>query len=114
MKSLGTDICSEFLLCIVELDLDLPELMLEHRDEAHATVDGVPETRLGLVRQGLNGVVSLRGAELVQKLRHVAGAENLVHVREPLRVVRGKVRREHALLRALSPQTLARRARRIR
>lgn len=114
LNRLGANICCEFFLCIVEFDLDLPELVLEDGDEADTSVDGVPETRLGLVREGLNGVVSLRRAELVEKLRHVAGAENLVHVSEPLRVVRRKVRREHALLRALSPQKLARRARRVR
>lgn len=103
LHSLGTNISSEFLLGIVELHLDLPEPVLENGDETHAPIHGVTETRLCFISQGLNGVVSLRSVELVEKLGHVAGTENLVHVREPLRVVRWKIRCKYAFLRTLPP-----------
>lgn len=114
LQCLRPNIRSELLLGSVELHLDLPELVLKNGDESNATVHRVPQPRLRFIRQGLHRIVSLRRVELVQQLGHVAGTENLVHISKPLRVVRRKVRREHALLRALPPQKLARRARRIR
>lgn len=114
LKSLRSDIGGEFLLGIIEFDLDLPEPVLKDGDETHATIDRVTETGFGFVGQRLHGVVTLGGVELVQKLRDIACPENPVDVSEPLRIVRWEVRREHAFLRAFPPKELARSARRIR
>ncbi|BAS85263.1 Os03g0612450, partial [Oryza sativa Japonica Group] len=90
------------------------ELLLEDGDVGDAAVDGVAEARLGLVRQRVHGVLPLLRLQVVEQLRHVARAEHLVHVGELGRLVRREVGREHAPLRALPPQQLARRARRAR
>jgi len=109
----GSDVRGEFLLGVVEFGLQLLEAVLEDGDETHAAIDGVPQTRLGLVGEGLNRVLALRRVEFVEKLGDVARPEHLVHVGKALRVVRRKIRREHALLRALPALNLAGGARRI-
>ena len=97
-----------------EIGVNLPELVLEKRDEAHAAVDGVLQARLRFISQRVHGGFALRRVQLVQQLGYVAGAEDLVQVRELLRQVRWEIRREHALLRALSPLQLTRRTRCVR
>lgn len=109
----GADEGGELPLGGLEVVLDLVDLVLEERDVAHAAVDGVSEPGLGLVREGVDGVLALRGGELVEELRHVARAEHAVHVGEFRRLVGGEVGREHAALRALAPQELAGGARRV-
>lgn len=111
---LRANVGGELLFGIDEIGLNLPEPVLENGDEAHAAVDGVLQARLCLVGQRVHGVLALRRVELVEQLGHVAGAEDLVQVRELLRQVRWEIRREHALLRALPPLQLARRARCVR
>lgn len=64
----GADIGGEFFLCVVEVVLDLAELVLKDGDEADAAVDGVAEAGLGLVGEGVDGVFSLGGAELLEEL----------------------------------------------
>lgn len=107
------DVGRQFLLRILQIGMNLTEPLLEDGDETDAAVDWVAEAVLSLVRQRIDGVLALGGAQFVEELRDVAGAEHLVHGRELLRVVRREVGREHALLRALPPQALARRARRV-
>ena len=97
----------------VELLLEAEDLALEDGDGADAAVDGVLGAGLGLVGEGVHGVLALVRLDLVQELAHVAGAEDLVHVRELLRLLRREVRREDAVRHALPPQELARRARRV-
>ena len=111
LHGLWADVSGELLLGIEKVDLDMAEALLEDRDEADAAVDGVAEARLGLVGEGLDGVIALGGSELVEELADVAGAEDAVDAGEALWVVRWEVRRENALLRALPTQELARRAR---
>jgi hypothetical protein len=84
--------------------------VLEDGDDADAAVDGVAEAHVGLVGEGVHGVLALEGVELVQQLGHVARAEDAVHVHELLRVVRWEVGREHAVRLALATQELARSA----
>ena len=93
-----------------EVDLELTELVLEDGDDTDAAVDGVAETHVGLVGKGIDGVLSLVRAQLVEELGDVAGPEDLVDVRELLRLVRGKVRGEDAVRLALPAEELARRA----
>lgn len=45
----GSDVGGEFLLSVVELGLQLLEAVLEDGDETDAAINGVPQTRLGLV-----------------------------------------------------------------
>lgn len=107
---LGADVVGEFFLGLDEVGLDLAEAVLEEGDEADAAVDGVAEAGLGLVGEGVDGVLALGGGQLLEELRDVAGSEHLVDVAELLGLVRREVRREHAVLRALPPLYLARRA----
>lgn len=91
----------------VELLLEALDLALEEGDGADAAVDGVPDPRLGLIGEGVDGVLPLVLGELVEELCDVAGAEDLVDVRELLRLLRRKIRREDAPWHALPPQELA-------
>lgn len=92
--------------------MELAELVLEEGDDADAAVDGVAQPHVGLVGEGVDGVLALVGLELVEELGDVAGAEDLVDVGEFLGLVRREVRREHALRLALPPEELAGGARR--
>lgn len=42
-----------------EVHLELPELVLQQRDDADAAVDGVAEAHVGLVGEGIDGVFTL-------------------------------------------------------
>ena len=107
------DVVGELQFGAVEVGLHLLELVLEDGDVADATVDRVPEPRLRLVRQRVHRLLPLAGAQVVEELRDVARPEHPVDVGELRRVLRREVGREHAPLRALPPQELARRARRV-
>jgi hypothetical protein len=90
-------------------------LLLESEDVGDAAVDGVSQPGLGLVGDGGRRLAPVGGGHLLEQLRRVAGAEDLVdggELRRP--VLRAEVWREHALRRALAPQELARPARRAR
>ncbi|GJM95917.1 hypothetical protein PR202_ga12710 [Eleusine coracana subsp. coracana] len=108
----GPDVGGELLARGGELVAGLPDPELEDGDVGDAAVDGVAEPRVRLVRQRVHGVLPLRVGQLVEQLRHVAGAEHAVHVGELGGVVGREVGREHAPLRALATEKLARRARR--
>lgn len=110
----GANVGGELLFSIVEVVLDLLELVLEEGDVANTAINGVAQPRLGFVSKGIDGIFSLRRRELVQELGDVARSEDPVHVGELLRLVRWEVGRKDASLRALAPQELARRARRVR
>lgn len=100
-----------------ELGLQLRHLALEDGDGAHAAVDGILDTRVGLVSERIDGVLALVHRELVQQLGNIAGAEDLVDIGEFVGLVRGEVGREHTFRRAFAAQKLAcgtRRARRRR
>lgn len=101
-----THVSGEFLLGVVEVSLDLLEPLLEDGDEANASVDWVTEAGLRFVGQRVHGVFALRSVELVEDLGDIAGPEYLVDVGELLGLVRWEIRREHALLRAFSPEKL--------
>jgi hypothetical protein len=98
-------------------------LVLEGEDGADAAVDGVGDARLRLVADGAGRVPAQRHGHPRLHLRHVAGAEHLVHGRELRRAGAGagpvlphaaapEVRRENAPRHAPPPQELARAARR--
>lgn len=101
--SLWAYVSCELLFGIEKVRLDLLQPLLEEGDESDAAIDRVPEAGLRLVGQGVDGVIALRSAELVEDLGDIAGAEDLVDVGKPLGVVRWEVRREDALRRALPP-----------
>jgi hypothetical protein len=92
-------------------------LVLERKDGTDAAVDGIGDARLRLVADGAGRVPAQRQGHLRQHLRHIAGAEHLVHGRElrragPAPAAAAKVRREDTPRHASPPQELARAARR--
>lgn len=90
-----------------EIDLELAELALEQGDDADAAVDRVSQPHLGLVGEGVHGVLSLERFQVVEDLRHVARPEDPVDVDEFLWLVRRKIRGEDTLGLAFSPEKLA-------
>lgn len=100
-------IADEIGIGSVELLLEPLDLSLEEGNGSHATVDRVPDTCLGLIRQGVDGVLPLVGEEVVEELGDIAGAENLVDVGELLGLLRWEVRGENAAGHAFAPQELA-------
>lgn len=90
--------------------LELSHLALEVGDGANAAVDGVTEAGVGLVSEGVDGVVALVGRDLGENLADVAGAEHLVDFGELLGLVGVEVRGENAVRGAPPLQKLASRA----
>lgn len=105
-------VAGDFLPDGIELRLERLCLLLERGDGAHAAVDGIADARVGLVHQAAGGVGALILWHLHQHLGHIAGAEDFVHAREFLGLVRGEVGRERAFLRAPPSEQLARSTRR--
>lgn len=89
-----------------EIHLELAELVLEDRDDAHAAVNWVSEPHVSLISQGVDGVFALVWVQFVEKLRHVAGTKHFVHVGKLLGLVRWEVWRKHTLRLTLSPEKL--------
>jgi len=83
------------------------DLALEDGDGAHAAIHGVLHPGLGLVGQGIDGVLPLAGEELVEKLGDVGGAEDLVDVGELQGLLRREVGGEDAARHALAAEELA-------
>jgi hypothetical protein len=98
----------EFRFGATEVHLKLAKLVLEERDDSHATVDGVTETHVSLIGERIHGVLALVGVQLVQKLRHVACPKHFVHVCKFLGLVRWEIWCKNALRLAFAPQKLAR------
>jgi hypothetical protein len=96
-----------------ELVLELGDLVLQNGDDAQAAVHWVLFARVGLVRDGLHGVLALAGVHVLEDAQDVGDAEQLVHVLEPLGLVGREVGRQGAVRRALPALVLARRARRV-
>ncbi|CAH9069575.1 unnamed protein product [Cuscuta europaea] len=90
-----------------EVRLELGHTALEGGDGANAAVDGVGEADLGLVDEGIDGVLSLLLRDLVEDFGDVAGAEDLVDLGEFHRVVGAEVGGELAVEDALPLQQLA-------
>lgn len=100
-------IADEIGIGSVEFLLEPLDLSLEEGNGSHAAVDRVPDTCLGLIGQGVDGVLPLVGEEVVEELGDIAGAENLVDVGELLGLLRWEVRSENAAGHAFAPQELA-------
>ncbi|CAH9060227.1 unnamed protein product [Cuscuta epithymum] len=90
-----------------EVGLELGHTALEGGDGANAAVDGVGEADLGLVDEGIDGVLALLLRDLVENFGDVASAEDLVDLGEFLRVVGAEVGGELAVGDALPLQQLA-------
>jgi hypothetical protein len=110
----GPNVSRQLLARGGDLVADPFDLHLQHGDVGHAAIDGVADARVGLVRQGVYGVLPLQLVQVVEELRDVAGAEDAVHARELARIVGREVGREHASLRALAAQQLTRGTGRVR
>lgn len=80
-----------------ELLAQLGDLVLEDGDDAQAAVHRVLLPRVGLVRDRLHGVLALRRVDVLQDAQDVGHAEQLVHVRKSLGLVRREVGRERAV-----------------
>lgn len=71
------DIGGELPLGRLELEADHHELLLEHGNQANAAVDGVAEAGLGLVVEGADGRLAIRGMDFIEELGDVGRTENL-------------------------------------
>lgn len=112
-RHLATSEANEVGVGGVKLFLEPLDLSLEEGDGSNATVDGVSDSGLSLIGEGVHGVLSLVRRELVEELGDVAGAEDLVDIGELLGLLGGEVRGEYAPRHAFPPQELARRAWRV-
>ena len=76
-------------------------------------MDGVLLPRVGLVGDGLHGILTLRRVDVLKDAQDVRDTEELVHIGEALGLIRGKVRRERAVGGAFSALVLTRRTCRV-
>ncbi|BAT86454.1 hypothetical protein VIGAN_04410700 [Vigna angularis var. angularis] len=75
-----------------EIMLKLDHLPLQQSYGTNASINGVSEPCLGLIRERIDGVLSLLFRHFDQDLADIAGSKNLVHLGKLLALIRPKVR----------------------